>query len=289
MIVLNEIDYAEQCLELGLVDKKPFFTLGILAKYYYHHLNKTKEETEKLVIEYADKYCSGYWQNEKRWDEGIKKMVSKIDSKILYMVESVPITKSEFEVIHRLNDEQLECLAFTLLCVGKLNMIKHKSNEAWVNSDLREIFTLAHVSCKSRERNSRIRKLLNEELIEMTSKIDDLSMKVLFVDSTSDVLFEVSDFRDLGYEYLNMLGGNFIRCEKCGVIIKNNAAGTKKYCSSCSQYTPLIYRQFECVDCGSPTKVKSTDRRSVRCDECKPKYYKERKHLEYVRRKEKFT
>lgn len=36
MIVLNEKEYAEECLKNKTIDDKPFYTLSILAKYYYY-------------------------------------------------------------------------------------------------------------------------------------------------------------------------------------------------------------------------------------------------------------
>ena len=48
MIILNEKEYAEDCINNGYVDKKPFLTLSILAKYYYHCLGYRKKKIISL-------------------------------------------------------------------------------------------------------------------------------------------------------------------------------------------------------------------------------------------------
>ena len=44
MIVLNEREYAENCLQNGITNDNLYFTLSILARYYYHHLGYRKKE-----------------------------------------------------------------------------------------------------------------------------------------------------------------------------------------------------------------------------------------------------
>ena len=51
MIILNEREYAENCLQNGIVDTKPFVTLSILAKYYYHECGYRKKKiTWRFII-----------------------------------------------------------------------------------------------------------------------------------------------------------------------------------------------------------------------------------------------
>lgn len=64
-------------------------------------------------------------------------------------------------------------------------------------------------------------------------KNDNLNLKVNIADDGEPVL-KIEDFRELGYEYLNYIGGgSFVRCEKCGRLVKQSGKNTK-YCTECS-------------------------------------------------------
>ena len=63
VIVLNELEYAEKCISENIVEKKPFLTLNILAKYYYHHVGKNEKEVVELLKDFANRKCEGYSKN----------------------------------------------------------------------------------------------------------------------------------------------------------------------------------------------------------------------------------
>ena len=46
-------------------------------------------------------------------------------------------------------------------------------------------------------------------------------------------VLEISDFRELGYEYLNYIGDDkFIRCSECSRLVRKNN-NRQKYCNDC--------------------------------------------------------
>ncbi len=112
-----------------------------------------------------------------------------------------------------------------------------------------------------------LNKLIGLGYIELPMKNDNLSIRVAILDETENELF-IRDFRELGYEYLNYIGQNFIRCAECGILTRGNKNGTKRYCTSCGSWNPMKEKEITCIDCGKSVKIKSFNNKSCRCDEC---------------------
>lgn len=277
MIVLNEKEYAEECLKNKTIDDKPFYTLSILAKYYYYCFGYRKKKITELLIDFMEKAYPRYSCNKAMWDENIEKIAKNVGKYTLYEIDGVWITKAELETIENIKNKVLERLAFTLLCLAKLSNIKNPNNTGWVNNDAKEIFTLARISCSVSNRYERLGELHQLSLLEFPKRIDNLSCRVTYINDDSEKILFVSDFRELGYEYLKYKGENFIRCRECGILIRNNKAGTKKYCSKCSGYIPQEVKTVVCIDCGKEFEVDSKNNKSCRCNECYTTYRANRK------------
>jgi len=279
VIILNEREYAENCLRNGLMDSKPFNTLSILAKYYYHYLGYRKKKITSLLLNYLSKYYPRYELNELSWQTSVEKIASNAGSFELFEIPGVKVTKSEMETIIGLKNKVLERLAFTMLCLAKLNNIKNPRNNGWVNADSKEIFSYARISCKADEREIKIGKLWQKGLLEFSKRNDNLNCRVTFINDDSEEELFISDFRELGYEYLLYKGENLIRCADCGILTRGNKAGTKKYCKDCATYTPQGSKTVVCVDCGKEFETSSKNSKSIRCQECQNMINREKKRL----------
>lgn len=275
MIILDEKKYAEKCLKNGLMDLKPYYVLCLLAKYYYHHLGYRKKKITSLLLDYLSKYYPRYEFNEFSWKESIDKIARNVGKHKLYEISGVKITKSEMETIQNIHNKVLERLAFTMLCLAKFYNLKNPKNNGWVNTDSKEIYKYARISCKAIEREIKIGKLRNMGLIELPKKNGNLNCRVTFINDDDDEELFISDFRELGYEYLLYKGGNFIRCAECGILTRGNKSGNKKYCKDCATYTPKGTKMIICVDCGKEFEVDALSRR-IRCDMC---HKEERKRI----------
>lgn len=275
MIILNEKEYAEECIRNKYVGDKPFHTLSILAKYYYHSLGYKKARIIELLTEFMAKYYAAYNFNRATWDDAIEKIVKNASKYKLYEIDGVWITETELKVIEGIHDKVLERLAFTILCLAKLGNIKNPNNNGWVNNNAKELFSMGRISCKSDSRFEKLCKLRDISLLDFPRRIDNLSVKVTFIDEDSPKKLFISDFRELGYEYLKYKGENIIRCAECGLLIRNNKYHTKKYCSNCSGYTPKEPKLIICVDCGKEIEVRGDNKRTIRCSECQSKRIKE--------------
>lgn len=271
MIVINENEYAKDRIKNKNIGDNIYQTLTILAKYYYSKGLKRKAVCMELQ-NFLEIAYPKYSMNKSYWVEVLEKTATKNAKEKLFMSDGVWITESEWEKIKGLNNKILGKLAFTLLCIAKINNQKKDSNNNWVNMEIKEIFKLANISCSIDLRAKRLGVIIHSGLAEFAKRVDNLNLKVLFVDDEGKKKFIVSDFRDLGNEYLYHIGENYIRCAECGKLIKNNKNGTKKYCSACASYIPQETKQIRCVDCGKPITVNAMNTKTCRCDECQKKF-----------------
>ena len=267
-IILNELEYAEQCLKSNNNAQNPYFTISLLAKYYYHHMGYRKKRITELLTEFMKTRSTVYSVSKSYWDEKIEKIASNAGKYPLVEIAGVWITKAELDKIAELKNKMVERLAFTLLCLAKFLNTKNANNNNWVSLPLNDIFALARTSGSMIDKLMRMSVLYDKEYIEMPLRNDNLSFRVTYIDEDSDKVLFVSDFRELGYEYLKYCGENFIKCRECGLLIRNNKAGTKRYCKNCAAYEPINTKILVCVDCGESFVVDARASRKCRCDSC---------------------
>lgn len=289
MIILNEKEHAEKCLQEGNIGDNPFETISILARYYYTCLGYRKKKIYTLLIEFLSKYYSAYELNEFSWQTSVERVAANAGKYPLHQIDGVKITKSEMETIKSIHNANLERLMFTMLCLAKFWNLKNEKNNGWVNYTAKDIFTYARISSNSYERDIKIGKLWNMGLLEFSKRNDNLNCRVTFINDNDDEALFVSDFRELGYEYLYYCGERFIRCGECGILTKNNPNGTKKYCEDCSEYTPINKKKMVCDDCGIEFEVDARVSNKKRCNDCqnvvnreKKRMWKQKKHSKII-------
>lgn len=287
MIILNEKEYAEECLKNRIINNKPFATLLILAKYYYHCFGYKKKKITQLLTEYMDKYCPCYSDDRLRWDDTIEKIAANVKKFTLFEIDGIWITKLELETIKNINNKVLERLAFTMLCIAKLNNIKNPQNNGWVNTSVKEIFDIAKIPCSIANRYAKLNMLNQINLLEFPKKNDNLSSRVTFINNESEKVLFISDFRELGYEYLKYMGDiHYTRCRECRRLFKINVHN-KIYCPACHKQDDCDYKYITCIDCGKLFEVKNKNNTSSRCAKCQEKKNKEKRKIWYEKAKEK--
>lgn len=278
MIVVNEYEYALMRLKNKDIGDDIRTTLNILAKYYRSQGLKKHaicvELQNFLEIAYP-KYILG----KRYWIETIEKTVTKTANEKLFESDGVWVTESEWEKIQSLENKSLRKLAFALLCIAKINNQKREYNNNWVNTSLEDIFKSANLSGNMDSKLDKLGDLIRSGFTEFAKRIDNLNLKVLFIDEESEKKYLVSDFRNIGNEYLYLTGENYIRCAECGKVIKNNKYGNKKYCSECAAYNPQETKQVTCVDCGKTFIVDARISNKCRCDECQAVVNREKKRI----------
>lgn len=279
MIILDEKRYAEERLEQKNIGENPYFTLNILSRYYYQCLGYRRKKIHDLLLEFLRATYPKYITNSMGWEVTIDKLASKASKKPLYIISGISITQAELDTIAGINNKVLERLAFTMLCLAKYHNARNPENNSWVNTDSKDIFKLARISCTSIEREEKIGALHRMGLLQFSQRIDNTNCQVTFVNDNSEEILFIQDYRELGYEYLKYKGGNFIRCAECGILTRGNKYGNKKYCKNCAAYTPQETKTIVCEDCGKMFQVIGSNKRTIRCMDCQNAINKEKKRL----------
>lgn len=234
-VVLNEVKQAEYIIEKGEVGKKPSSTLFLLGKYYRWKENLDKEQTFIKLNDFMQQNCINY--NSALWEDIIDDISKKANKYTLREIDFIGITQSELDKISKADDLKYEKLLFTMLCYAKLYNMISANNNCWINSDIKEIFRVSRVTVKHRnDKFLYLNDLKQMGLISFSNKNDNLNIRVDFVDMDGGSVLDISDFRELGYEYLNYIGnGKFIRCSECKMLVKKNSKhdGSTKYCKKC--------------------------------------------------------
>lgn len=272
MIILDEIQYAKKRLDEGTLNDNPYYDISMIAKYFYYDRHKSKEEIYNLLIDFLKDHFKPYDYNSYHWQETVRKIISNVDNRKPLQISGVKITKSEMQKIIGINNKVLERLMFTMLCLAKYSNAKNPSNNGWVSFETNKIYKLARIQCSAIEKDIKIGRLWQLGMLEFSKDQRNLNCRVTIINDDDDEELFVSDFRELGYEYMNYRNGGFIRCAECDILTRANKNGTKRYCEKCVSYSPIGYRMVVCADCGNMIQVSSANKRAIRCQDCQKKH-----------------
>ena len=275
-LILNEKRYAEKCIRDRTMGNNSWSTAQILAKYFYS-IGHRRKQIEKDLTEFVSQNDPQYRTGIVRWQENIEKLAANAGKYKLFEHNSIPITKKEFDMIANCGlSKQHQQVLFSYLCLAKLGNMRNVKNSGWVNHKTRDVFLLAHVSLSEVKQDFMINDFYIRGLVELPKKNDNLSVRIPFCDELdAEVFLSVTDLRDLGYYYLMQTGENIVACAECGVLMRGNKAGTKKYCNNCAGYIPQEFKMITCVDCGREFKVAGNNKRTIRCESCQKEHVRE--------------
>ena len=216
-IILNEKEYAEQCLREKTLGDNAWQTAQILAKYYYHELGYRKVRIQKALTEFISQNYPPYKKSILRWEEVIEALASSAGKYKLFQQYFVPITKDELDTISGCGlSKQHQQVLFSFLCLAKLLNIRNPKNNGWVGYKVyktKDVFQMAHVSMSGMKQDFMINDFFIRHLVDLPKKNDNLSVRVTFCDNDGYCALAVTDFRDLGYLYLQYIGENIVACQ----------------------------------------------------------------------------
>ena len=233
-VILNEHDQAERILETGDVGVKPTSTLFLLSKYYRQHCSLNADETRDELNQFMENNYKNY--NAALWEDIIDDISKKGIKYPLKRIPFIGITQLEIDTISSVSGIKYQKLLFVLLCHAKYHNVLSGTNNNWVNVGIPELYKLARVTVKHRnDKFLFLNDLEKDGLVSFSNKNDNLNLQCNFVDTSDDYVLKISDFRELGYEYLNFIGeGKFFRCACCGHLSRktNNKC---MYCGDCAK------------------------------------------------------
>lgn len=185
------------------------------------------------------------------WQAAIDRQVKSAEKYPMVEIDSVPITQNELDICDCLSGRQSKLkktskrdagvvrqkssmgrLMFTLICLAKYGNMVNNRNNGWVNRKDSEIFRLANISTSSKRQSSLLSDLRDEGYIRFSKKVDNININVTCLDEDGDPALAITDYRNLGNQYLRYCGKPFFECASCGLVVrrKNNS---QLYCPDC--------------------------------------------------------
>lgn len=229
-IVLNEKAYAEQALQANDLGNSPFETISRVARYYYGNGYK-KKEISGLIEDFILR-CDPRF-NLVRWQNMIDLSVAISDKYPLINIDGVNITEAEIKRVKQLEGVIRQRLMFTLLCLAKYGNSVNPMNNNWVNQADKDVFAIANIKTTRKRQSLLINDLWNSEYIGYSKVVDNTNLNVKIINEDSPTALFISDFRNLGNQYRQYCGEDYIKCQCCDLVIRRKS-NVHKYCSECA-------------------------------------------------------
>lgn len=232
-IILREHEWAEDMIKSCSLGKKPSETLYRIARFYIDNGYSKTDVRKKLDMFILQ--CDPTFSLPK-WSDALDFAVKKGFKYKAVNIDSIQISSPEMQKIDELPGKQVRRLAFTLLCLAKYWNVIIPNGDGWVNSKDNEIMAMANINTSIKRQSLMYKTLKDEGLIQFSKKVDNTNVRVCFVEDGPPIM-KISDFRNIGYQYLKFHGEPFIECQNCGITTKMSdpIKGRKqKYCKACA-------------------------------------------------------
>lgn len=234
-VIINELEIYNRAIQNNELSDKPLETLRILAKGFFKDgMDKDQilDKLHKFMINNYVGYKQTKWQ---RILEELIKTVSKYESFELLNIESISITKGEWDNILAINDALLERLAFIMLIYQKVNIIKNPKSNGWINNCISDIFRESKVGYTGDEQKKLLYRLYDSKYILMKNVCDANSIKINYIDIESEEYIHINNFKNVisyYYEYKNE--ETWKECGCCKKRFKR-ITNNQVYCNKCSK------------------------------------------------------
>lgn len=209
------------------------YFITLTAKYYFSdELNAEqlsgiiKEKTLEFDLDNYQEYK--YHNKITSTCEGL--FIGSIDRRFKER-EYIPIYDNEIKIISALPTDRQKKLMFTFLAVAR-----YMDCDGWINKktskDISELFRLANVNLTSDKRNELLHELYINGHISFGKKVDNLNIRVK-LDDSGDVVYKITNFENVGNQYIGNFKRGYKQCKMCGKVIKNTS-NKKMYCNKCA-------------------------------------------------------
>ena len=229
MYILNEKDYIRGVLASK---KKPNdlpmgYFIMLIAKYYFNNGEAFEDLIEIVKNKLLEFNIENYEDNSKFKE-----------------LEYIPIYQKEINLISTLPNDRQKKFMFTLYAIAR-----YMDSDGWINKkDLRglsEVFKLANVTLTLEKKNEMLHELYVNGYISFGKKIDNLNIKVnLCSEADEEVAYKLTDFTNIGNQYIGNFKKGYKQCKCCGKKIKDTG-NRKMYCNVCAEEKQLEkYRRY---------------------------------------------
>lgn len=291
-MILNEELYIKNLLLGKNKDiKSAIKKIGYITRYNTQILNKNEDENYSSTVQWMNKHQDNF--DESSYSNVISKAIKCSKKLPLYRIDSISITKNEFETIKSLNNIREEKILFVLLCMAKQQSNIFKFTDGLVRYTITDLCKYARISVPADEREYILHNILVKGLISCPKKNDTKCLRVNFIEENgeTELILNEIDCQELAYVYLKQKNGSgFKRCRRCGRLMSSR--NKKEFCSYCEQATQ-DNNHIWCIDCGDEVKISEFDNETCRCEKCKEAHDKiiksEQNKRAYGLRKKKFS
>lgn len=232
-IVLNEREWAIDMVDRSDIGKKPSETLRRVARVYIDdgmRVDAIRKKLSDFIIR------SDPGANPFSWDDAISRAIASAQKYPAIHIDEITVSKTEIAKIDALSGKQVRRLAFTLLCLAKYWNIVRGTDDCWVNNRDNEIMQMANINTSIKRQSLMYYTLKESGMVQFSKMVDNTNVKVCFADSGKPEL-TITDFRNLGYQYLMYHGEPYFTCQNCGVVTRMPDAHNvrrQKYCKECA-------------------------------------------------------
>lgn len=225
MIIFDEKQRVEDLLKNGFKSKTALLDFILLGKYLIAEGfsgNDLKNELIKILSDKQELIPASYLPTI------IPKIIRVATNNPLQEKKTIYITEMELKEIEKFSDKAQRIAFVYLVCYkfyGKEFAIKPIETKKFAK--------LTNL------RNNQLYMLENELfnsgfLSEKETRTDLFYIVNLPKNDSSDVLMEISDYRDFILNYEKYKGENVINCKRCGKLIKRNS-NAQIYCKDCKK------------------------------------------------------
>jgi len=242
-IVLDENAWAQEMIANRTLGKKAFETLSRVARYYLDEGMSRRDARMRLdtFLTQCDPTASL-----SKWSDTLDFAVKRALKSTALKIDCIIVTVPEMEKIDSLESRQIRRLAFTLLCLSKYWDAVNSRGDHWVNSEQREIMKMANINTSLKRQSLMYGALRKLGMVEFSRKVDNTNVRVTFAEAGEPAL-KITDFRNLGFQYLRYHGEPYFECQNCGIVTKrvggaNSRGRPQKYCKDCANEVAVKQR-----------------------------------------------
>lgn len=237
-IIMDERAWAEEAIRTHNLGNSIGVGLSIVARYYYYEEKKEKSELVSALRELLLRHNPNI--NIYTYTDLIDSIVANVSKYPLTYVPFIGITPKEADTIQSVEGKMARRVLFTLLCIAKFGNARSARNNNWVNLSMSAVFSYSNINTSRARQDTIIKSLRDAGYIEYSPIIDNLNIRVPFIDTTTTYIWQIYDFSNLGYQLDILLGaGGYMTCDNCGTVIKKKS-NSQKYCKDCATKINII-------------------------------------------------
>jgi hypothetical protein len=213
------------------------YFITLIAKNYYAD-NMNYEKLSNIVKQILLEFNLMNYQEYKYHNKIVlicKNIINGNIEKDFKKYDYIPIYENELNIINSLKTDRHKKIMFTFFAIAR-----YMDSDGWINKKtskgISEVFKLANVSLTTEKRDALLHELYVEGYITFGKKVDNLNIRVK-LDDTGNIVYKVTDFNNLGNQYIGNFKNGYKQCKCCGkkYKIKSEMDHSSKYCDECAK------------------------------------------------------